>query len=58
MPIKHLLGFLFDVLSERLSGAFTGKIVITLNCKKGGIGNVSVSTEKTYGKDEIERGQG
>jgi hypothetical protein len=49
--IKAIQNYLMKICSEY----FTGKIVITLNLHKGGIGNVQVSVEHNLQKIDSDK---
>jgi len=49
--IKAIQNYLMKICSEY----FTGKIVITLNLHKGGIGNVQISVEHNLQKIDSDK---
>ena len=55
MRVKEIVGFLFEKITFYIQNRFTGKIIITLNCKDGGIGNVSLNAEHTYRRKKLDK---
>ncbi len=57
MPIKQVAGLITDVLAQHISsGVFrkrTGKVVITVNLRDGGIGSIGVATEQSLTKQDL-----
>jgi hypothetical protein len=43
MDLMHLFAAIERFMRDQLSRKFTGKIVITINCNQGGIGNAQIT---------------
>lgn len=43
MDLHHLVQQIDRIVGERLRNQYTGKIIITINCNAGGIGNAQVN---------------
>lgn len=43
MDLKYLIDQINRIMNERLKNGYTGKIIITVNCNAGGIGNAQVN---------------
>lgn len=43
MNLPYLMEKIQQIIGERLAKKYTGKIVITVNCNTGGIGNAQVN---------------
>lgn len=54
MEIKEAVYFLIEKISVYLSRKFSGKIIITLNCKNGGIGNISIHAKQNFDKTDLK----
>jgi hypothetical protein len=52
MSIKEFIEAVTRYLARALSNCFSGKIIITINAHKGGIGNVQVSVHHDLTKDD------
>lgn len=52
MSLKEFIEAVSHYIAKMLAERFSGKIVITINCNTGGIGNVRVSTEHDLQKPE------
>jgi len=50
MSLKELYEKSMAIIADYLSQRITGKIVITINVKNGGIGNATISTEQQIEK--------
>lgn len=48
MEINEVINFLIVKINHYLQKFFTGKIIITLHCKEGGIGNVSFHVKEHF----------
>ena len=46
--IENLKIVLTNYLSQNIFNKFTGKLIITINFKNGGIGTLNVSTSQDY----------
>jgi hypothetical protein len=55
MSIHDLIVLISQLLAKCLSeDRFTGKIVITIHCRDGGIGKATSSTEREFFKKNID----
>jgi hypothetical protein len=54
MSIKELLDLVAQLLARNLSEErFTGKIIITIHCRDGGIGKATSTVERDFFKKEL-----
>jgi hypothetical protein len=51
MTIKEFIEAVTRYLARALADCFSGKIIITINAHKGGIGNVQVSVHHELNKE-------
>lgn len=56
MDFLEMMKGVSSLLKEYLSALknYTGKIVITINCRKGGIGSYEVETKQSFKKNEVK----